>query len=236
MDNTGKLGRGAREKQLKALADQRAEPLRSAARARLTRREEDASRAKATKAQVQLQQRMLRKRAHAVRTEFREVANHAGTSETRFNHSRRRPNALLRAHARGDIDDDQLAYAEEIAAVAERIKRDVDVATASLESRVDVSRYNDGSIFEGLRRVRYEWAYTRWREALPAPKGLILDMITGDPLPYSSAARIHGIGHRLAKKRLASALDLWPIHLRASLSIKSDDVERVMNRLDADHK
>lgn len=231
MDETGKLSRRARDQRskeleqlFKELKEARLEPLRSAARARIACRSEDQARAEAVRKAVRKEQRRLRKRQVAVRTEFPVVANHAGTPETRFNHSRRRPDALLRAHVRGDITDDQLAHAHEIAMVAESIKRDVDVSTASLEARVDVSRSNDPDIIEGLKRVRYHWAYTQWRKALPAPKGMILDMIEGEPLPYSTAARQHGVGHRKAKARLSAALDAWPDWLRESLSIRREDV------------
>lgn len=234
MDETGKLSRRAREqrfKQLKELEQARLEPLRSAARARMARKDEDRTRAEAVRKAVNAEQRRLRKRQAAVRTEFPQVANHAGTSETRYNHSRRRPDALLRAHLRGDITDDQLAHAHEIAMVAESIKRDVDVSTASLEARVDISRSNDPDIIEGLKRVRYHWAYTQWRKALPAPKALVLDMIEGDPLPYSTAARRHAVGHQSAKARLSAALDAWPDWLRESLRIRREDVDASAARL-----
>lgn len=232
-DTTGKISKRAREKQLKKIADQRIEPLRSAARARITRLAEDRLRSKAIAKQVTREQRELRKRLVEVRDKFKPVANHDGTPETRYNHSRKRPNALQRAYERGDLDDDQLAYAHEIASVAELIKRDVSTSTASLEGRVDVCRFNDGTIIEGLRLVRFQMAYTMWRSALPAPKALVLDMIQDDPLPYSSAARLHGVGHKKARQRLIQALDAWPDFLQETLAIKREDVDLAHARLNA---
>lgn len=235
-DETGKLSREAqrardnRFKQLKELEQQRLEPLRSAARARIKRKAEDNARAEAVRRKVKMEQRRLRKRQAEVGGS---KANHAGTPETRYNHMRKRPNALLRAHMRGDIDDNMLAYAHEIASVAEAIERDVQVASASLEARVDVSRTNDNSIIEGLKGVRFQWAYTQWRAELQAPKRLVLDMIVGDPLPFSSAARLHRVGHRQAKTRLIKALEAWPEYVRASLHIKREDVEIAQARLNA---
>jgi hypothetical protein len=61
------------------------------------------------------------------------------------------------------IDADQLAAAVEIALAAERIGRDVAVKTASLETRVEMTRLGDGCFFEKLGQVRREVAYSDWR-------------------------------------------------------------------------
>jgi hypothetical protein len=137
---------------------------------------------------------------------------HEGTPQTHEHAERQRHNqgALARLHASGAIDDDQLAYAEEIAMVAEMIESDVAVRTASLETRVDISKRNDGAINQGINRVRLEMAYTRWRDQLPSPKRAVLDMIVGDAIGYTVAAVRYRMHNRKAKRRLIEALDRWP--------------------------
>jgi hypothetical protein len=77
-----------------------------------------------------------------------------GTPETHEQASRRNQGALANLYKNGSIDAEQLASAVEIAMVAERIASDVAVRTASLETRVDVTRLGDGSFFERLGQVR----------------------------------------------------------------------------------
>lgn len=135
-----------------------------------------------------------------------------GTPETRFRASRTRQGALARLFMTGAIDLDQLTAAAEIAGIAERLGRDVQVRTTSVETRVDVSRSHDGAFFEGLRAVRAEVAYTRWRGSLDrlgmSGKSVVLAMIVED-VGLAEAARRGRMRNSGALALLIRALDLW---------------------------
>lgn len=133
-----------------------------------------------------------------------------GTPETHEHASRRNQGALARLYETGAIDAEQLAGAVEIAQVHERIGADVSIRTASLETRVDVTRMGDGTFFERLGNVRREVAYTRWRNEIEGPIGAVLDMIVGEPVGFTIVARRYRIHNRKAKRLLIAALDLWP--------------------------
>lgn len=135
-----------------------------------------------------------------------------GTPETHDKHAAAmsRPGAIARLHGSGAIDDNQLAWAEEIAAVAELIQSDVTIRTARLDMRVDGGGRGCEPVAEGIGRVRREMAYTRWRLMLPYPKRLVLDMILGDAIGFTIAARRHGVHWRKARRYLIDALDRWP--------------------------
>lgn len=122
----------------------------------------------------------------------------------------------------GAIDSEQLASAAEIAAVAERIGSDVSVRTASLETRIDVSRHYDTACFERLGQVRREFAYTEWRHRLSHPAA-VLDMLVGDPVGFTVVARRYRMHNRRAKQLLIDALDAWPEILGAAF--KTIDAE-----------
>lgn len=151
-------------------------------------------------------------RAHRKgRAELLERWNHKneGTPETHERASRCNQGALARLYQSGAIDAEQLAAAVEIALVAERIAGDVAVRTASLETRVDVTRIGDGGFYERLGQVRREMAYTRWRAQLPCAAP-VLDMIAGEAIGFTVAARRYRMHNRKAKQLLIDALDLWP--------------------------
>lgn len=133
-----------------------------------------------------------------------------GTPETHEHASRRNQGALVRLYQTGAINAEQLASAVEIALVAERIGADVSVRTASLETRVDVTRVGDGSFYERLSQVRREIAYTRWRSQIRGPVAAVLEMIVGEPVGFTVVARRYRMHHKRAKQLLIDALDLWP--------------------------
>lgn len=139
-------------------------------------------------------------------------ANYLGTPGTYANAAKINQGALARLFLSGEISRDELAWAVEIAMVAEDIERDVDPGIMSYEPRIDDSKYGKikASLVEGIIRVRREVAYTYWRSSIPQPKRAILDMILGEPKPYSTVAREYRIGHRRAKLLLLTALNLWP--------------------------
>jgi hypothetical protein len=111
-----------------------------------------------------------------------------GTPETHERASRRNQGALARLYQSGAIDAEQLAAAVEIALVHERIGSDVAVKTASLETRVDVTRIGDGGFYERLGQVRREMAYTRGDRSCRAARP-VLDMIAGEQRPGSPSPR-----------------------------------------------
>ena len=133
-----------------------------------------------------------------------------GTPETWHRAMNTHDGALAQLHRNGTIDNEQLEAAAEIANVYRSIEADVAVTVASLEARVDQSRSNSAMVGESVRRVRMHLAYGYWRDALPPPKQLVLDMIVGDAVGYTIAAKRYGIHNRRAKRLLIAALDHWP--------------------------
>lgn len=134
---------------------------------------------------------------------------HFGTPETWENAKHTHADALIQLERNGTINKDQAEWAAEIANVYRSIESDVAVKVASLEARVDQSR-RGGQVVEGIRRVRMHLAYGYWRDRLPAPKQMILDMIVGDPIGYTVAAKRYRVHNRKAKRLLIGALDIWP--------------------------
>lgn len=156
-----------------------------------------------------------------------------GTPETHEFASRHNQGALARLYQSGAIDSEQLFAAVEIAIVAERIAAGVTVRTASLETRVDVTRIGDGGFFEKLGQVRREVAYTRWRALLPMPAA-VLDMLVGEAVGFTIAAARYRIHNRKAKRLLIDALDLWPEVLGAVCKeIDTAELDAAHARLDA---
>lgn len=130
-----------------------------------------------------------------------------GTAQTFAHVNRPREGAIARLYRTGAIDQFELAAAEEILAVYERIAADVTVSVASMETRVDVSRHGD-AFFESLTRVRMEVAYGRWRAALLNDAAMVLDVVVHG-VGLVEAARRHGMSNRRAKGRLIDALGRW---------------------------
>ncbi|MEH3107135.1 MAG: hypothetical protein PGN09_07595 [Sphingomonas fennica] len=112
--------------------------------------------------------------------------------------------------ANGAIDREQHEWAVEIANVYRSIEADVALSVASLEARVDNGGGSRNLVGESVRRIRLHLAYRRWRDRLPQPKQLILDMIVGDAVGYTVAAKRWGVHHRKARRLLIGALDSWP--------------------------
>ncbi|WP_422057339.1 hypothetical protein [Sphingomonas sp.] len=143
----------------------------------------------------------------------------------------RRQSPLSRMAKLGKIDAEDLAAAEEIASVVEMIERSVSVRSGSLEARVDCSGSARDQLVESLGRIRLEVAYRAWRNSIPNPKRLIIDMVLTNT-PYVRLAKEHGLHWRTARKRLISALRMWPsFKLLARHTVKRDDVEDAYARL-----
>lgn len=133
-----------------------------------------------------------------------------GTFQTHFHASRTREGALVRLYMAGHINADQLADANEISSVTERFHREVGCGIVNYEPRIDRSMNIPTILIEGIRWVRLEMAYGWWRQRAPKPIAAVLDMLAGDPMAYSTAARVHRIHKRKARRILIDAIDLWP--------------------------
>lgn len=155
------------------------------------------------------EEKRLKQRNRAIRERWK--SEWAGTPETREHASHQRQGALARLYLAGHLTIDQLAAAEQIRAVAERIAGDVRIGTVSLETRVDGGRSPHAPFFEKLGQVRAEVAYTRWRAGIAQQRGgaaPVLAMIVED-ISCTEAARRFRMRKQTARARLSAALDLW---------------------------
>lgn len=145
--------------------------------------------------------------------------------------SRRRQSSIDRMHTLGKITADELAAAHEIASVVEMIERSVSVRCASLEARVDFAGSGRDALIESLGRVRMEVAYRAWREAIPVPRRMIIDMVLSDR-SYVALSRHYKLNWRTARKRLVSALRLWQDCKEAARdNVRREDMGLVYARL-----
>lgn len=143
-----------------------------------------------------------------------------------------RQSPLLRMHKLGKISNDELRAAIEIGQVVEMIELAVSIRSASLEARVDCSSSSRDALVEGLKMVRLEVAYRAWREAIPTPRRMIIDMVASSNESYVELARRHKLHWRTARKRLISALRLWPTFKKlAEDSVDRSDLAAVYARL-----
>lgn len=151
------------------------------------------------------------------RVALRERWSHKqGTAETleHFDQAEKRPGSLARLVATGVIDRDQLAAAQQIAEAFRAIAADVEVRTASLETRVDGSRHGRAEE-QAIGRVHSDLAYTWWRGEVGRLGDMLLSVIVHD-VGLTIAARRAGMGMPRARLVLAGALDLWRIGRRAT--------------------
>lgn len=146
---------------------------------------------------------------------------------------RRRQSPLHRMERLGKISADERAAAEEIAGVVERLRRAGSIRSVSLETRVDFANSGRDLLVESLGRIRLEVAYSAWREAIPQPRAMVLDMILTNQ-SFVHLAHAHGMQWRTARKRLIAALRMWPEMARAARQdVDREDVEAVYARLGA---
>ncbi|WP_234415629.1 hypothetical protein [Sphingobium yanoikuyae] len=162
--------------------------------------------------------------------QIREAWNHKayGTPETWERSTSTHDGALIQLHRNGTIDKDQLEWAAQIANVYRSLEADVGIKVASLEARVDQSR-GGGRAAEGVLRVRMHLAYSYWRDMLPMPKQLVLDMIVGDAIGYSVAAGRYRVHKRKAKRFLIEALNRWPLCVARAFSVVDRSVVDALN-------
>ena len=139
--------------------------------------------------------------------------------------------ALDRMFEDGQLTAEQYQAAGEIQLMCETIQRQVGIRGASLKARVDNEGANRDALIESLGRVRLEVLYSRWRDQLPVPKQMYLDIIvTGHPLKGTS--RSHGQPWRKVRKRMIDALDRWnALRERVWSSIERQEVESIYWRL-----
>lgn len=143
---------------------------------------------------------------------------------------KRSTSSLARLCARGVIDSDQLAAAQEIAMHCERIRSEVRGSSGGLSEQVDCSGSGKSYGAEHLHRVCMERAYTEWRSDLRQPRGMVLDMVTEDHRLAAIAAR-YGRNWRRAMDTLKEALNVWPQYKREAFDgITQDDVDRANAR------
>jgi hypothetical protein len=152
------------------------------------------------------------RQAAAMRKEMlaRWAHKNEGTPETHEHASRKEQSSIARMFVAGDIDQDQFAWAEEIALIAEFIERDVAIKISTYTPRIDCSATAKDVLVEGIIMVRREIAYGWWRNAIPSPKRAVLDMLTGEPKSFSAIARQYRMHKRRAKALLIRSIDLWP--------------------------
>ena len=143
---------------------------------------------------------------------------------------KRSTSSLARLCDRGVISDDQLAAAQEIAIISERIGRDVGGSTASLSGRVDCEGSGRDHAIEPLHRIRIERAYSQWRLDLPLPRQMVLDMVKEDHQLAAIASR-HNRGWRTAVEMLKSALNHWPVCKRDAFNnVSQEDADEAQRR------
>ncbi|HEX7851738.1 MAG TPA: hypothetical protein VF485_18550 [Sphingomonas sp.] len=183
----------------------------------------------------------LRRREEAERRHETMIARwrhkNEGTPETHEKANalpeRRRQSPLHRMERLGKISADERAAAEEIAGVAERIRRAGSIRSASLETRVDFANSGRDQLVESLGRIRLDITYRAWREAIPHPRAMVLDMILTNQ-SFVQLARAHGMQWRTARRRLITALRMWPeMAATARRDVDREDVEAVYARLGA---
>lgn len=144
----------------------------------------------------------------------------------------RQQSSLKLMHERGSLSAAQYVAALDIATVAERIERSVAVRGASLEARVDTFPGRRDVLFERLAHVRREAAYTKWRQRLPMPRRMVIDMVLADR-DMKATARVYRMGWPRAQRLLRNALDTWiELAEEAIKQIDADDMMRAHARIE----
>lgn len=112
-----------------------------------------------------------------------------------------------RMYETGQITIEQQSAWNEIITIYEAIASNVDVRSAAIKARVDGEGTHD-ELIEGLARIRLERVYSEWRERLPVPRQMVLDMILS-PRSLVATGRVFNVPWRKARARLIHALDDW---------------------------
>jgi len=185
---------------------------------------------------AELRLRLERARLAVYQAELVDQYGHrAGTPETYAKINAvdpgKRQNPVARMFEDGQLTEEQFDAANQIAAVVEAIERIVSVRGASLEARVDCSGAARDLLIESLALIRLDVIYSAWRNRLPTPKRLVIDMLTANR-SLVATARVHRVNWRKARKWMLSALDRW-IEIREQHwhAIGEDDVQAIYAKL-----
>lgn len=135
----------------------------------------------------------------------------------------RMTNPMLALYERGSITEEQFEASVEIARVAEIIAQAVGMRSASLEARVDNSGSAKDLLIEHIGRVRLEATYSEWRQTLPMPRRMVIDLVTGS-VSLTVSSRRYRMRKRKAKVILVEALDRW-IGLRSKIESEIEEQE-----------
>lgn len=180
-----------------------------------------------SRAEWKAEKARLRAEAAKPSTLAEKWSHRQGTPETLEHAETTHVDCLDQLERNGTIDKEQREWAAQIANVYRSIESDVAVSIASLEARVDNQRGDRNGAAESVRRVRLHFAYSAWRAALPDPKQMVLDMIVGDAIGYTVAARRYRVRKERARARLLDAIDSWPGFVdRAYRAVSEEDVAR----------
>lgn len=190
-------------------------PITDALLARIERLYAAELRAEASR--IKLAERQREREIHA-----QSPSRSEATLETWERAARLRQSPLVRMYKLGKISMDDLESARQIAAIVEMIESDVRPATSNFEMPVDNAGSARNVLVEGLLRVRLEVAYRAWSKTLPVPRRMIVDMIVSDNVPYVRLARRYRMHWRTARKRLLTALRIWP----GFVMVAREDIDR----------
>ncbi|MDE2302978.1 MAG: hypothetical protein KGK11_10510 [Sphingomonadales bacterium] len=136
------------------------------------------------------------------------TVTHVETGTRAATRRRRNVSALAAMHERGAITPAQFEASRQIADTAERLARAVSIGTMRWEPRIDCAGSGRDFVAERLAHMRLEATYARWRERLPMPRRLVIDMVLADR-DLVATARTHAVPWREARRRLIAALYLW---------------------------
>lgn len=135
----------------------------------------------------------------------------------------RMTNPMLALYERGSITEEQFEASVQIARVAEIISQAVGMRSASLEARVDNSGSAKDLLIEHIGRVRLEATYSAWRQTLPMPRRMVIDLVTGS-VSLTVSSRRYRMRKRKAKVILVDALERW-IKLREKIESEIEEQE-----------
>lgn len=140
----------------------------------------------------------------------------------------------LRMVEAGQIAPEIFAAAQSIAYVHERITRAGGLKSGTLQARVDQCKSSGELIIERLSDVHDEMAYSAWRNGLPMPRRMFLDMVLSDR-PLSTTAKNYRMGWRRARKLLILQLEKYlEIREKIGRAIKPEDLQRQLFLLNID--
>lgn len=140
----------------------------------------------------------------------------------------------LRMVEAGQIAPEIFAAAQSIAYVHERITRAGGLKSGSLQARVDQCKSSGELILERLSDVHDEMAYSAWRNGLPMPRAMFLEMVLSDR-PLSTTAKNYRMGWRRARKLLILQLEKYlEIREKIGRAIKPEDLQRQLFLLNID--